>query len=90
MKATGNDGFPIRFVKMASHITVPILTHIINLTIDTAIIPNDWKEATISPIYKDGDKNSAANYRPISILPAVSKKMERVIHAQLHNHLKIN
>ena len=86
-KATGNDGIPIRFIKMTSETTVPIITHIINLTIQTGTIPDDWKEATITPIYKDGDKNSPANYRPISILPAISKIMERVIHSQLHGHL---
>ena len=86
-KATGNDGIPIRFLKMTSHISSPIIAHIINLTIDTGIIPEGWKEATITPLYKDGDKNSAANYRPISILPAVSKIMERVIHQQVHFHL---
>ena len=88
-KATGNDGIPIRYLKVNSKITVPIIRHIINLTIDTGIIPDGWKEATITPIYKDGDKNSPANYRPISILPAISKIMERVVHSLYHRYVQI-
>ena len=70
-KATGNDGIPIRFLKMTLKISSAIIGHIINLTIDTSVIPDGWKEATITPLYKEGEKNSAANSRPISILLAV-------------------
>ena len=64
-----------------------IISDIINLTIDTNEIPVGWKRALITPLFKEGDRNSAANYRPISILPAISKVMERIIHTQIHNHI---
>ena len=89
-KATGDDGIPIRFIKMTKLITAKIICHIVNLTICTNIIPSDWKSATITPLYKDGDKDDPANYRPISILPAISKILERLIHSQLYDHIDVN
>ncbi len=89
-KATGDDNIPIRFIKFTKLITAKIICHIINLTIRHNIIPDDWKTATITPIYKDGDKDDPANYRPISILPALSKILERIIHTQLYEHIDNN
>ena len=89
-KATGDDGIPIRFIKMTKLITAKIICHIINLTIRTNKIPLDWKSATITPLFKDGDKDEPANYRPISILPAISKILERLIHSQLYDHIDTN
>ena len=89
-KATGEDGIPIRFLKMTKDISVPILCHIINRSILTNVVPLEWKYAIISPLYKEGDRNLANNYRPISILPAVSKILERVVHGQLYSHITEN
>ncbi len=86
-KATGEDGIPIHFLKMAKDTTSNILCHIINRSIATNIIPLEWKSAIITPLCKDGDRNQANNYRPISILPAVSKILERTVHAQLYKHI---
>ena len=72
-KATGDDGVPIRFIKMCSDITSPIICHIINLSLTKNIIPQEWKNATVTPLFKEGDRTQACNYRPISILPAISK-----------------
>ena len=56
------------------------LAFIINLAIKTGIFPNDLKMARITPAYKSGAKDSFDNYRPISILPALSKIFERCVH----------
>ena len=48
------------------------------------------KKAVIKPIYKAGDKQLFNNYRPISLLPVVSKLLERLIYKRLDNHLVIN
>ena len=69
-KATSEDGIPIRFLKMTTEISSVIISHIINLTIDTGVIPAGWKTAVITPLFKDGDRMVASNYHPISILPA--------------------
>ena len=68
-KACGLDGISCC---SAIAIVAPSLTHIINLSITTAIFPDEWKLARVSPIYKEGVKSDPNNYRPISVLPAGS------------------
>ena len=51
--------------------------------LETGIFPDDWKKAKVHPIYKSDERNIPSNYRPISILPAISKIIERVMHSQL-------
>ena len=47
-------------------------------------VPNEWKHARVIPSYKDGKCDEASNYRPISVLPIISKIMERIVHDQLY------
>jgi hypothetical protein len=63
------------------------LSLIINQSINNGIFPDKLKIAKVIPIYKKGENNRFDNYRPISILPSVSKVFERVIHNQLHTFL---
>ena len=74
--ATGIDCIPAKILKDAKNIISPILCDIINKCYETKIFPNILKIASIKPIYKSGDKNAISNYRPISILPVLSKIFE--------------
>ena len=89
-EATGHVGLPIRFLKLAHESVVPILVHIINCSLHTLTIPNDRKIAVVSPLFKEGDRTVAYNYRPISILPAVSKVLEHVVHVQVYKYIESN
>ena len=51
---------------------------------------DDWKDARVIPIYKEGDRQNLGNYRPISILPTVSKVFEKEIFKQFYKHLNDN
>ena len=51
-------------------------------------VPSPWKSTNVVPIHKKGDKHNVQNYRPISLLPIVSKIMERVIFETLYTHVK--
>ena len=57
--------------------------------IATGIFPDDWKKAKVHPIFKSDERNVPNNYRPISILPAVSKIIERVMHTQLLEYFQV-
>ena len=57
--------------------------NIINQELETGIFPDDWEKAKVHPILKSDERNIPSNYRPISILPAISKIIERVMHTQL-------
>ncbi len=87
-KATGDDGIPVRYLKATAEVSSQIITHIINLSIEMGIVPRDWKSATVTPLFKEGDRNEASNYRPISILPCISKILERTVHTQIYDHLR--
>ncbi|PFX17369.1 putative RNA-directed DNA polymerase from transposon BS [Stylophora pistillata] len=89
-KSTGLDGMSARLLKDAAPVIVKPITYIINLTISTGEIPPELKEAKVTPIFKNGKRNEESNYRLISVLPLVSKIMERAIQVQLVKFLEAN
>jgi hypothetical protein len=58
------------------------------MSIATDSFPMEWKVARVTPIFKKGQRTVLDNYRPISILPAVSKLMERILCDQMYEYLK--
>ena len=86
-KASGLDGISAKLLKEAGPIVSASLTYIINRSLTTGIFPNDWKVARVTPIYKDDIKTNPNNYRPISVLPIVSKLIERIVFNQLYAFL---
>ena len=83
-------GLSTEIVKLCKNELVSVLTLIINQSITTGIFPNQFKTARVSAIYKKGEKDLFENYRPISILPALSKILERVLHDQLSTYFTKN
>ena len=81
--ATGMDNIPAKIIKNTKSILSPYLTKIINLSFETKTFPDILKNAIIKPIFKKDDKNDISNYRPISILPVISKIFERATLNQL-------
>ena len=63
------------------------LSRLFNNLFQIGVFPDSWKIAHITPIFKRvGSKNSKSNYRPISILPTLSKVCESIIHERLLSH----
>ena len=89
-KATGVDNIPAKVLKAVSHIIAPSLTVIFKQSLSTGIYINDWKLARVSPIYKSEDRKKCENYRPISILPIISKVFEREVFTQIYEYLNEN
>ena len=85
-KSMGIESFSTKLVKDAAPAISEILAHIINSCIETSDIPSEWKTARITPLYKDGKKDDPNNYRPISVLPFISKILEKVIYKDLLRH----
>ena len=63
------------------------LAYICNLSLNNSIFPDKWKKAKVTPIFKSGDKSNVSNYRPISVVPIISKIIERYVHNQLYAYL---
>ena len=70
-----------------SFIAFPI-THILNLSLSQSTVPKAFKEARVVPLYKKGGRGEVANNRPVSILPVVSKIIERIVYDPLCEHLE--
>lgn len=85
--APGWDKISSKFLKMASGTVVPIITHLVNICFKKGIFPNALKKAIITPVYKSGNRDNASNYRPISVLPAISKILEKLINNRILNYL---
>ena len=77
------DGFQVAPIKHVVDILAPCLTHIFNLCLGQAVFPSKMQIARITVLFKKGDKNDMGNYRPISILPVLSKALEKVILKRL-------
>ena len=71
------------------HITSP-LTHIFNLSISAGKCPNSLKIAKVIPVFKKDDPSLLTNYRPISLLPSISKILEKIIYKRLYFFLNVN
>ena len=89
-KATGLDMIPSKLLKMAASIVAPSLTAIFTKSIITGIYPIEWKTASVTPVFKKGVKSDLNNYRPISVIPAVSKVFEKIVYDQLYQYLNDN
>ena len=87
-KSVGSDGIPLKFIRDALHVVAQYLTCIINTSIVTGVFPDAWKHAVVVPIFKNGDADNVSNYRPISLLPILSKILEKIIANQLTNYLE--
>ena len=89
-KATGLDDIPPCLLKDgATHIAKP-LAHVINRSLATGIVPTEFKCGKIVPIYKSGNQTDIDNYRPITILPTISKVLEKCVYSQTIFYLEQN
>lgn len=86
-KSTGLDDIGARFLKMSASYIYPIIHHVLNLSISQNTFPNVWKLAKVNPLFKAGSRFDVNNYRPISILPILSKLLERHTHDSFMSYL---
>ena len=89
-KSCGPDGIhPRMLIALADLISGP-LAFIMKRTLSEGCLPQDWKKANVSPIFKKGAKNLAQNYRPISLTSIVCKIMETMVKEDVLKHVISN
>ena len=89
-KATDLDQILINILKHATPIISELLCDLFNFSIQTAVFPEEWKLARVTPIHKGEAKYDVNKYRPISILGTVCKVFERIVYYKLYKCLNEN
>ena len=87
-KSPGIDNLPPNLLKDGAREIAKPLCRLINQSLTESVVPIEWKHAKITPIHKSGTLENPDNYRPISVLPALSKILEKAVHQQLISYLE--
>lgn len=88
--SVGWDNISNVILKKFKNKLIPYLTYIFNLCLSQGVFPDALKISLLYPIHKSGDRDRVINYRPISILPSLSKILERIINIRLIKFLEKN
>ena len=89
-KSSGIDNIDTYIVKLMVTEILPVVTHIVNLSIQQAAFPVLYKSAKVIPLLKKGDPLVPKNYRPVAILCIISKVIERAIFLQIVEYMNKN
>ena len=89
-KSTGLDDIDTWTLKLVIQEFLPALTHIVNLSITSLEFPSSWKLAKVIPLLKKDDPLNPKNYRPVALLPIMSKILERIVFKQVVEYLESN
>ena len=86
------DPIPTWLLKQCLDELIPLVTAIVNRSMETGSVPLCYKSARIRPLLKKSglDQETLKNYRPVSNLPFVSKILEKVVDARIEHHLVSN
>ena len=86
-KATGLDRIPACLLKDSAAVTQSV-TFLVNLSLTAGIVVGERKQARVVPLHKLGERQVMDNYRPISILPVISKIAEKAVKFSTSTVLK--
>jgi len=89
-KAIGPDGLSPRLLKEIKDVISYPLFLLFKKSLNEASVPDDWKCANVTPIFKKGNRNAAENYRPVSLTSQVSRLFERIVRDSMVKFLEDN
>ena len=89
-KSPGPDNFHPRVLKELKSVLSAPLSIIYNTSITSGTIPEEWKCAIVTALFKKGDRKVAGNYRPISLTCIICKVLESIVRENIVNHMKQN
>ena len=86
VKACQKDDIPAKVIRKRKYIFAGFIAKDFNNYVDEGVFPDKLKHADVTPINKKKDKSDKTNYRPVSILPNISKIYEKLIYGQLYDY----
>lgn len=89
-KAPGPDGISPLILSQASYVLARPICIIFKRSLQSGEVPDEWRQAVVTPIYKKGCRSDASNYRPVSLTSIVCKCMERLVRDRIMAHLQAN
>ena len=89
-KACGPDGITSRVLKELAEELAPGLTTLFQSSLASGIVPEEWRHALVTPIYKKGEHYNPANYRPVSLTCIVCKLLEHIVVSSVMQHFEKN
>ena len=90
IKHLAPDGLNARVLKKCSNEISPILALIFNESLARGDVPDEWRQANVSPVFKKGEKYDAANYRPVSLTCICCKTLEHILVSNINKHLALD
>ena len=87
-KASGPDKIPAILLKTCAEELTPILTFLFQQSLDQNTVPDDWKTALVTPVFKKGKRSAPENYRPVSLTSIVCKINEHIIVSETMDHIE--
>ena len=78
-KSLGVDGIPPKLLMETVEQISILLARVFNLSLKDGVVPIEWKEANIIPLFKKSSKNKSENYRPVSLTSVMCKLLEQLI-----------
>ena len=90
-KSSGPDNIHVNVLRNVPNLSIP-LTKIFQLSVNTGIVPQDWRDAHVTLLHKKGSRTKCNNYRPVSLTSEMCncKLMERLIFDSLWQHVNEN
>ena len=89
-KASGPNNIPCRLLKQLAPELAPCLSSIFLESLNSGLLPQNWKQARIAPAFKKGSTCMPENYRPISLTCVCCKLLEHIVYSHIHKHLDSN
>ena len=89
-KSHGPDEVPARFLKLMAAEISPSLRLLFSASLHQGSIPQVWKQAIVTPLFKKGDRSNPSNYRPISLTCICCKVLEHIVHTNIMSHFSMH
>ena len=86
-KATTYKNIPMKLFKQHIDLYNHVLTNLFNDMIESCIFPDNLKKADITPVHKKRETTNMCNYRPVSVLPTLSKLFEKLLYQQIYSYI---